>query len=173
MSNKIKPLLKGAIFFDPVLNAIVMADGDISSYNTHNMTMLWPSYSALDMTDQASVRLIPAIHNKTTNIIEYYDTNLCKTVSMNLATGQMINPSSTSQQNWGWSSKNDDKKEEKKQRFLFNSVLFHTRTRTKWVFTKADNEGAINALTLRSFYDREVTKIVYEQDFNEYEEIFF
>lgn len=166
----IKALPKGAIYFDPTLNAILMADGSLSAYNTHNMTMLWPTYNGLDMSDQTSLRLIPAMHDRQTDIIEYYDPNLCKTITMNLKTGNVINPNSQSQQNWGWVSK-DEAKKTNCVPFKVGSVLFHKTTRTKWVFSEMDKIA--DCPILRSFEDKSATKVLYKKDYEEFEEIFF
>lgn len=169
--TKIKPLLKGSMYFDPVLNAILQANGDVSALNTHNMTMVWPTYSGLDMSDSTSLRLIPAKYNQSTQLIEYYDPNLCKTITMNLHTGQTVNTQSTSQQNWGWASKDEEKKPEHPFPFKVGCILFHKRTRTKWIYTKLDQ--VTSCPIVQSLQDKEQVITIFKSEYSDYEEIFF
>ena len=170
--TKLNPLPKGNMYFDPALNAILQADGDISSCNTHNMTMLWPTYSALDMPDSTTLRLVPAKYDQTTQLIEYYDPNFCKTITMNLHTGQIANTQSTSQQNWGWASKDEEKKlDDHSFPFKVGCTLFHKRTRTKWLYVKLDR--VTSCPIVQSLQDKEQMVSIFKSEYPDYEEIFF
>ena len=168
----LQPLNQGDIYYDPVLNAVIQADGTISSQNTHAMTMLWPSYSAVDIPDSAVVRLISAKYDHWNNNLEYYDPNLCTMVKMDLSNGYKV--TTKSQQNWGWSTKDEEKKPQiSKPSFPFKAgcTLFHKESRTKWIFTEIDS--MTRQPVLRSFYDKTKAMQVFEADYQEYEEIFF
>jgi hypothetical protein len=79
-----------------------------------------------------------------------------------------------SQQNWGWSTKDEEKKSKNlKPSFPFKAgcALFHKESRTKWIFTEIDS--MTRQPVLRSFYDKSKAMQVFEADYQEYEEIFF
>lgn len=178
----IQPLNKNDIFYDPVLNAVLQADGKLSGHNTHEMTMVWPSYSAIDMADTVIKRLMPATYDHWTNVVEYYDPNLCMTVKLDLNTGMSsgvagvspaaYQPQPPSLKNHGWAVKEETKKPEaKKIPFSVGTILFHKSSRTKWVFAEVDN--ITNHPVLRSFYDKSQAMQIFERDYEEFEEIFF
>lgn len=174
----IQPLNPSDTYYDLVLNAVLEANGTLSAYNSHEMTMLWPTYTAIDIADSAVARLIPATYDHWTNIVEYYDASLCMTVKIDLNTGKQSSATGVSQttpqsqQNKGWSVKVEDKKTEtKKIPFSVGSILFHKPNRTKWVFSEIDN--ITNHPVLRSFYDKSQAMQIFERDYEEFEEIFF
>jgi hypothetical protein len=183
----IQPLNQGDVYYDPVLNAVLKADGTLSIHNAHQMTMLWPSYSAIDLADPMILRLMPAVYDLWTNILEYYDSNLCMHIRMDLATGKPVAHQTTStststsssvpppsQQNWGWTEKYEEKKPiQIKTSFPYriNAVLFHKTSRTKWIFSEIDS--MTNHPVLRSFYDKSQAMQIFEKDYEEFEEIFF
>lgn len=173
-----QPLNQNDIYYDPVLNAVLQADGTVDSNNIHHFTMLWPSYSTIDMHDSVIKRLIAATYDHWTNTVEYYDTNLCMTIKIDLKSGMTSTNSGLSvtmpqsQQNWGWTSKDEDKKPKtKKIPFSVGTILFHKSSRTKWVFAEVDN--ITNHPVLRSFYDKSQVMQIFERDYEEFEEIFF
>lgn len=172
-------LNKNDIFYDPVLNAVLQADGVMDSNNNHQFTMLWPSYTALDMHDSVLKRMMAATYDHWTNMVEYYDSALCMTIKIDLTTGMQSNVSGVSQsvktqsqQNWGWTGKDESKKPEAKRLpFSVGSILFHKTSRTKWVFAEVDN--VTRHPVLRSFYDKSQAMQIFERDYEEFEEIFF
>jgi len=172
-------LNKNDIFYDPVLNAVLQADGVMDSNNNHHFTMLWPSYTALDMHDSVFKRLMAATYDHWTNMVEYYDSALCMTIKIDLNTGMQSNVSGVSQsvkpqsqQNWGWTSKDESKKpESKKTPFQVGSVLFHKDTRTKWLLSDISSSGM--SCELRAFDDKTRSMLISDNEFNEFEEIFF
>lgn len=175
-------LNKNDIFYDCVLNAVLQADGTMDSNNNHQFTMVWPSYTALDMHDSVIKRLAPATYDHWTNVVEYYDFNLCMTVKIDLNTGMSsgvagvspttYQPQPPSLRNHGWAVKEENKKPEtKKIPFSVGSILFHKSSRTKWVFAEVDN--ITHHPVLRSFYDKSQAMQIFERDYEEFEEIFF
>ena len=181
----LQALNQGDIYYDPVLNAVLQADGVISTNNNHQFTMLWPSYTALDMHDSLLKRLMVATYDHWNNVVDYYDPGVCMTIKIDLSSGMSSSTPGTpqaapqtnthqSQQNWGWSTKDEEKKPKNlKPSFPFKagSALFHKESRTKWIFTEIDS--MTRQPVLRSFYDKSKAMQVFETDYQEYEEIFF
>lgn len=169
-----KALDQGDIFYDPILNAVLQADGTFSmGYSTHAFTMLWPSYSAIDLHDNVISRLIPAQYDHWSNKLQYFDSVAGVDVVIDLTSGTssqhqtVFNSQSTSQKNQGWAQ------EPPKPKFPFapKSILFHKQTRTKWIFDEIDS--LTRHPVLRSFYDKSQAMQILEQDYIEFEEIFF
>lgn len=179
----VQPLTKGDTFYDPVLNAVLRADGSLSVHNTHEMTMVWPSYTALDMSDSVITRLIPADYDMWNATLKYTDPSSAMMIVVDLNTGKsasytqyaIVNNATTqspSQKNWGWSSKDEEKKPEpKKSLFKVGAVLFHKDTRTKWVL--AETSGSGRSFELRALDDKTKTVSVFENELDSFEEIFF
>lgn len=175
-------LNKNDIFYDPVLNAVLQADGVMDSNNNHQFTMLWPSYTALDMHDSVLKRLMAGSYDHWNNVVEYYDSNLCMTIKLDLSSGMTSAVAGVSQsapptpppslQNWGWTSKDETKKPEPKMPpFQVGSVLFHKDTRTKWLLSDISSSGM--SCELRAFDDKTRSMLISDNEFNEFEEIFF
>jgi hypothetical protein len=167
----IQPIDSGKVFYDSSLNAVLQANGTLTSYNSHEMTMLWPSYTQFNIDNSAIKRLIPATYDHWANTVEYYDHQVCMMAKLDLKTGLTKNfplGNSQSQKNFGW---NVEEKKPKKIRFATGTVLFHKTSRTKWVFDKIDS--VTNHLVLRSFYDKSQAMQIFEKDYEEFEEIFF
>lgn len=171
----IRPLQKDSIYFCQILNAVLSADGAINSYNCHEFTMIWPTYSAIDVPDTKIHQLLPCKFDIWTNELEYFDPNAQHLIKINLASGtkSIISTSSASQQNWGWDTSKEVPKEPVKPKdpFKKGAILFHKPTRTKWVY------DCIDSLTrnhiVRSFYDKGQAMQIFEKNLNEFEELFF
>lgn len=172
---------QGDIYYDPTLGAVLQAEGTVdTAYLTHNFTMLWPSYGAANIHDSMVKRLIPAQYDPWGSILEYFDTAANATVKIDLknsVTSQHsisinINNSTVSQQNLGWPSTTQTE-EKKKQKFPFaaKSILFHKNTKTKWIFDEIDS--VTNHPVLRSFYNKQDAMQIFENEYDEFEEIFF
>ncbi|NBW58844.1 hypothetical protein EBR43_13940 [bacterium] len=181
-----QPLNPYDTYFDHILNAVLQADGTVDKNDCHQFTILYPSYSALVLHDSVIGRLVPCKYDHWSNEMEYFDVTLSVTVKINLATGVRSTHSTASstppkvqqplsQQNWGWSGKNEEKKQEepKKSAFPFKpgAILFHKTLRTKWIYDGIDN--TTKHPVLRSFYDKTKAMQVLDKDYNEFEEVFF
>ncbi len=183
----VTPLKQNDNYYDPVLNAVLSADGTVNAYNCHEFTMVWPSYTALDLPDGSVQRLIPCKFDVWTSELEYADPTTNMTVKINLATGTKSTitsatfttptpppswgtPKSSSQQNMGWSYSEPVKEQPKsKDPFKKGAVLFHKSTRTKWVYDKMESSGYV----LKSFNDKSKTMNVFDRELGEFEEVFF
>lgn len=183
----VQPLNKNDFYFDANLNAVLCADGTVNSYNCHEMTMVWPTYTSFDVPDGSVQKLIPCKFDIWTNDMEYFDTASNSTIKVNLKTGTKTTvttaasapptppsswgtPKSNSQQNMGWSYSEPVKENSKpKDPFKKGAVLFHKSTRAKWVYDKAESSG----YTLRSFYDKSQTMHIFDRELKEFEEVFF
>jgi len=192
----VTPLKQGDHYFDHVLNAVLSADGTVNSFNCHEFTMVWPSYTALDLPDGSIQRLVPCKYDMWTGELEYFDTINNHMVRINLSTGTKATitsatflsssgwgapksgPSgwstsnSSSQQNMGWSHPEPTKEEPKsKDPFKKGAVLFHKPTRTKWTYDCVDS--LTQNYVLRSFHDKTQATQFFDKDLNDFEELFF
>jgi len=178
----IQPLKKNDFYFDNILNAVLQADGTINHHDCHELTMIWPSYSAIDLPDSSIHRLIPCKFDLWNNEIEYIDNVSNNIIKINLLNGNktVFNGASStihstspspSQQNWGWSSKNNETSKNTQEPFKKGTVLFHKSTRTKWTYDIVD--PLTKHYVLRSFYDKTKAMQVFDKDLSEYEELFF
>jgi hypothetical protein len=173
----VKPLNKNDFYFDSILNAVLSADGTINSFNCHEFTMVWPSYTAVDLPDSSVYRLVPCKFDQWTNEMEYFDTITNQTVRINLMTGNTATFSGTqskpaSQQNMGWSySEPTKEKPQPKDPFKRGAVLFHKPTRTKWTYDCVDSLTRNHVL--RSFYDKGQATQFFDKDLGDFEELFF
>lgn len=187
MTMPLQPLKQNDFYFDNILNAILSADGTVNSYDCHELTMLWPSYSAIDLPDTAVQRLTPCKFDHWTNEMEYIDPITNQTIRINLVTGLTSTvaasapptpppswgaPKSSSQQNAGWAYVDtSNAKIVINEPFKKGAVLFHKPTRTKWTYDSVDS--LTRNYILRSFYDKAQATQFFKKDLNEFEEMFF
>lgn len=173
----VKPLNKNDFYFDSILNAILSADGTLNSFDCHEFTMIWPSYTYFDLPDTSIHRLIPCKFDVWTNEMEYFDVTANQTIKVNLMTGNKAtvtapNTNSSSQQNWGWNTEPAIKEPSKpKDPFKKGATVFHKATRTKWTYDCIDS--LTGNYVLRSFYDKGQATQFFEKDLNDFEELFF
>jgi hypothetical protein len=180
----VKPLNKNDFYFDSILNAVLSADGTINSFDCHEFTMVWPSYTALDLPDSYIHRLVPCQFDQWTNEMEYFDTITNQMVRINLMTGTKATftasnnaltwgtSKSNSQQNMGWNySEPTKEKLQSKDPFKKGAVLFHKPTRTKWTYDCVDSLTCNHVL--RSFYDKSQATQFFDKDLSDFEELFF
>lgn len=176
----VKPLKSNDFYFDNILNAVLSADGTVNQFDCHEFTMVWPSYTAIDLPDSSVHRLTPCKFNLWANEIEYVDAVNNQTVTINLLTGTKttfssntltVNPPPPSQQNWGWTSKNEVQSKKLEEPFKKGTVVFHKTTRTKWTYDIID--PLTKNYVFRSFYDKTKAMQIIEKDLNEFEELFF
>jgi len=169
----VKPLKKDSLYFCQILNAVLSADGTVNSYDCHEFTMIWPSYSAIDMPDTKIHRLIPCKFDMWTNELSYYDPNAQHLIKVNLLNGtkSTMPSSSASQQNWGWNAAQEKETIKPNDFFKKGAVLFHKPTRTKWTYDCVDSLTRNHVL--RSFYDKTQATQFFDKDLNDFEELFF
>lgn len=183
----IQPLKQGDHYFDQILNAVLSADGTVNSFNCHEFTMVWPSYTAVDLPDGSIQRLIPCQYDMWTGDLEYADPTTNMTMKINLTTGikstitsatmptppqSWGTPKSGSQQNMGWAYVDtSNAKTVINEPFKKGSVLFHKPTRTKWTYDCVDSLTRNHVL--RSFYDKTQATQFFDKDLNDFEELFF
>lgn len=173
----IQPLNRGDFYFDSILNAILSADGTINTFDCHEFTMVWPSYTALDLPDTSVSRLTPCHFDMWTNEVEYYDSINQQIVRINLMSGKQtcistspsIQTTPSPQKNWGWPE--EPKPIKNTDPFPKNAVLFHKSSRTKWIYNMRD--PVTNNYVLLSFYDKNQATQIFDKDLPEFEEVFF
>lgn len=180
----VKPLNKNDFYFDSILNAVLSADGTVNSFDCHEFTMVWPSYTALDLPDTSVHRLTPCNYDIWTGDLEYTDPTTNMTMKINLTTGTKATisnptpppssgtPKSSSQQNMGWAYVDtSNAKTVINEPFKKGAVLFHRPTRTKWTYDCVDSLTRNHVL--RSFYDKTQATQFFDKDLNDLEELFF
>lgn len=180
----IVPLNQGNLYFDPISNFVLQAEGTVDANDCHNFTMLHPTYNPFNIHDSAVKKLILCNYDPWTITVEYQD-SITGLVKINLVSktqtfsNAQTSPNATQQQtpsqkNHGWAYEEPKKKPEKTKPsipFKVGSILFHKSSRTKWIFAEVDN--VTRHPVLRSFYDKSQAMQIFEKDYEEFEEIFF